>query len=75
MRESAFAMPGVREEGSVLGGMGESSGRQSVPGGRQTQQMIGASRRTTAGATIPCRGNTQYEVLDSVLYIKGGILT
>ena len=71
MRESAFAMPGVREEGSVMGGMGESSGRQTVPTGRHT---VG-SRRTTTGATIPCRGNTQCEVLDSVLYIKGSILT
>jgi len=68
MRESAFAMPGVREEGPMMGGMGESSGRQSVPVGRHT--LNGASRRTTTGATIPCRGNTQCEVLDSVLYIK-----
>jgi len=73
MRESAFAMPGVREEGPMMGGMGESSGRQSVPVGRTS--LLGASRRTTTGATIPCRGNTQCEVLDSVLYIKGSILT
>ena len=73
MRESAFAMPGVREEGPMMGGMGESSGRQSVPVGRAS--LLGASRRTTTGATIPCRGNTQCEVLDSVLYIKGSILT